>query len=167
MSIVDGRWITGSSGLPYSLLRARENQVIARDSLSTPAMCANRDVTFYHFDSTRCWPRIVSAQPPISLAGLQAFADVFNPSHPCQRTLVLFPPTPVFLPKDALDEARARLGTYKHLSRPDLLVTDVVGAWVKYRGDCRDRVPSAGADTRSRIFVAHWDAIIGFWTQAF
>ena len=159
--------------VPYSLLRARAGQVVARKSRSTPAMRASRDIRFFHHGSARCWLRITSARSPIqqapvrsksfvsptpvSLAGFLAFADVYDPSHPCQRTLALFPSKPMCMSVSKIGDAQDRLRRPLHSSHPSSPLDLVAQAWVKFRGDNRDPTPSFRVDTRSKCFVVLWE----------
>ena len=52
--------------------------------------------------------RPVDVATPISMTALRAMMDVFNPSHPCQVTLGLFPDSSMFVAADRLLDARAK-----------------------------------------------------------
>ena len=110
---IEDFWYAPSFAHPYTLLRARASQGVFQESLSTSAMPASRDIAFYQHEFDLCWSRNTSSKFPIrkvtpcvksfltpcsiNLAGLRSSADLFNPSQPCQRTMLLFPSKSVLM----------------------------------------------------------------------
>ena len=129
-------------------------------------MRPSHDIRFFHHGSARCWLRITPDRSPIqqvpvgsksfvtltpvSFAGLLAFAEVYDPSHPCPSTLALLPSKPMFMSVSKLGDAQNRLLRPLHSSHNSSPLDLVDEAWVKFRGDNRDPTLSACIDARSK-----------------
>uniref|UniRef100_M4BBC6 Uncharacterized protein n=1 Tax=Hyaloperonospora arabidopsidis (strain Emoy2) TaxID=559515 RepID=M4BBC6_HYAAE len=71
--------------------------------------------------------------------------------------LALFPASPLFVARYAMDYARVCLLSTRRPTSPSSLHDAVCNAWVRYRGAGRDSDRSKSADTRSKIYVALWE----------
>uniref|UniRef100_M4BEL6 Uncharacterized protein n=1 Tax=Hyaloperonospora arabidopsidis (strain Emoy2) TaxID=559515 RepID=M4BEL6_HYAAE len=83
--------------------------------------------------------------------------DVYNSSHPCQRTLALPPTSPVLVDRAVIDDVRVLLLSTKRPIPPSSLLEADCDVWVRYRGAGRNYDRSESADTRSKIYVALWE----------
>ena len=110
--------------VPHTLLCARAGQVDAQELRSTSAMRASHDIRELTGQlAAGCASRRLGPQPdrrplrrsrsslphPVYLTGILASADVYDPSHPCQRTLALFTANPMFMSGVKLGKAQDRL----------------------------------------------------------
>ncbi|GMF57292.1 unnamed protein product [Phytophthora fragariaefolia] len=162
--------------VPFSTLQTRSAQAASRDSRITPQNARLHELRFLHFGSTRCWKAILERQTgqiaqvgegrpripptPCSLAGLRAFADVYNPRHPAQWLRKLLPADPVFCSPLAFAQARTRLA---NSARASTLMEKLAEVWIKLRGEIPNSADSGNSaslardDHPTRYFVALWE----------
>ncbi|GMF32057.1 unnamed protein product [Phytophthora fragariaefolia] len=110
-------------------------------------------------DRTSCEGRPRIPPTPCSLAGLRAFAGVYNPRHPAQWLRKLLPGDPVFCSLLAFSQARTRLA---NSARSPTLIEKLAEVWIKLRGEIPNSADSghstslARDDHSTRYFVALW-----------
>ncbi|GMF47838.1 unnamed protein product [Phytophthora fragariaefolia] len=162
--------------VPFSTLQPRAAQAASRDSRITPQNARLHELRFLHFGSFRCWKAILESQTgqiaqvgegrpripptPCSLAGLRAFADVYNPRHPAQWLRKLLPADSVFCSPLAFSHARTRLA---NSARSSTLMEKLAEVWIKLRGEIPNSADSGNSaslawdDHPTRYFVALWE----------